>query len=123
MALEGTQIVIASTSTELFKASSNSSVEAAAVTRLNANGTFDTSFNGSGKLMLSLSEGGTAFNTAGSSITTLSDGSLLLGGTAFEQNTYAEGSSGMLAEADHRRGARHRLRHGGVALLTLHRPV
>ena len=57
------------------------------MTRLNTNGTFDTSFNGSGKFMLSLSQAGITFNSQATAITTLSNGSLLVGGTAFEQNS------------------------------------
>ena len=94
VALAGTQIVIAGTSSQLFASPSNSSVQAATVTRLNPNGTFDTSFNGSGKFMLSLSQAGITFNSDASAITTLSNGSLLVGGTAFEQNSFGNDSTG-----------------------------
>ena len=91
--LAGTQIVIAGTSTEIFTspASGDNSPNVAdlTVTRLNTNGTFDTTFNGTGKFMLSLTQGGITFNTSSAAITTLPSGALLVAGTAFEQNAYA----------------------------------
>jgi uncharacterized delta-60 repeat protein len=101
--LDGTQIVIAGTTTELFTqptvSANPADVEDLTVTRLNTNGTFDTTFDGTGKFMLSLSQGGITFNTTSTAITTLSDGSLLVGGSAFEQNTsYEANYNGLLVQ-------------------------
>jgi uncharacterized delta-60 repeat protein len=98
VALAGTQIVIAGTSAQLFTPPSNGDVQAATVTRLNTNGTFDTSFNGSGKFILSFSQAGITFNSQATAITTLSNGSLLVGGSAFEQNVFTNNVFGMLAQ-------------------------
>ena len=117
VALAGTQILIAGTSSQLFTSPSNSNVEAATVTRLNPNGTFDTSFNGSGKFMLSLSQAGITFNSNASAITTLSNGSLLVGGNAFEQNSFGNASNGMLAQLTSAGTLDPTYGTGGVALL------
>src|SRR5262249_29963787 len=45
-------------------------------------------FNGSGKYMLSLAQGGIALGTSGSAVMVLSDGTLLVGGGATEPNSY-----------------------------------
>ena len=81
--LEGTQIVIAGTSTVQFAPSSSSGISSITdltVTRLNSNGSFDTSFNGTGKYILSLGEGGISYSTSAADITVMPDGSLLVGG-------------------------------------------
>ncbi len=117
VALSGTQIVIAGQSDELFKSPSNSVVEAATVTQLNTNGTFDTSFNGSGKFTLSLSQAGITFNSTATAITTLSNGSLLIGGTANEQNTFDADTNGMLAQLTSAGTLDPTYGTGGVALL------
>jgi uncharacterized delta-60 repeat protein len=101
--LDGTQIVIAGTTTELFTqptvSANPADVEDLTVTRLNTNGTFDTTFDGTGKFMLSLSQGGITFDTTSTAITTLSDGSVLVGGTAFEQNSsYEANYNGLLVQ-------------------------
>jgi uncharacterized delta-60 repeat protein len=96
VALEGTQIVIAGTTTELFASTDKRvGVQDLTVTRLNSDGSFDTTFNGSGKYMLSLTQGGIALGTSGSAVTVLSDGTLLVGGGATEPNSYNP-SDGML---------------------------
>ena len=64
--------------------------------RLNANGTLDTSFNGSGKFTLAFGQAGITFNSNAFGVTTLADGSLLFGGKAFEQNS-GSNSDAMLA--------------------------
>jgi hypothetical protein len=73
------------------------SISALTVTRLNTNGSFDTTFNGSGKFLLSLSQAGTTFNTTGSGLIVNSDGSLLVGGTASQQNGDSGPAGGLLA--------------------------
>jgi Domain of unknown function (DUF5122) beta-propeller len=89
VALEGTQIVIAGTTTELFPSTDKrAGVQDLTVTRLNSNGSFDTTFNGGGKFMLSLNQGGIALGTSASALTVLPDGSLLVGGGATEPNSY-----------------------------------
>src|SRR5262249_54456378 len=63
VALQGTQIVIAGTSTQVFPPPNlGLNNQALTVTRLNSNGSFDTSFNGSGKFLLAFNAGGVAFN-------------------------------------------------------------
>jgi uncharacterized delta-60 repeat protein len=88
--LFGTQIVLAGTSNQIFPASTGSgftpSVSELNVTRLNANGSFDTTFNGSGKFLLALTQAGTTFNTRATSVVARPSGALLIGGTASEQN-------------------------------------
>src|SRR5262249_51186223 len=64
--LQGDKIVLAGTSNAQFLPSgpffSPVSVDNLTVTRLNAGGTFDTSFNGSGKFNLALSRSGITFS-------------------------------------------------------------
>jgi uncharacterized delta-60 repeat protein len=96
VALQGTQIVIAGTTQIVPPSSSSPTVEDLTVTRLNANGSFDSSFNGSGKYLLSLNQGGIAFNTSASAVTVLSDGSLLVGGGANPQNSNSSAAGGLL---------------------------
>jgi uncharacterized delta-60 repeat protein len=89
VALRGTQIVIAGTSTQEFPGgTSGLNNQALAVTRLNSNGSFDQSFNGSGKFLLTLTRGGINFNSQSSAILVLPDNSLLIGATALETNTF-----------------------------------
>jgi uncharacterized delta-60 repeat protein len=101
VALSGSQIVIVGTSNQVISTSTDSdffpSISALTVTRLNTNGSFDTTFNGSGKFLLSLSQAGTTFNTTGSGLIVNSDGSLLVGGSASEQNGNSGPSGGLLA--------------------------
>ncbi len=119
--LEGNQIVIAGTSTEVFTQPTNDdnnpNVEDLTVTRLNTNGTFDTTFNGTGKFMMSLSQGGITFNTTSTAITTLPSGSLLVAGTATEQNTQQDTSNGLLAQLTSTGVLDTTYGTGGVALL------
>ncbi len=99
VSLEGTQIAIAGTTTQVSPTGTSSTTPLPndlTVTRLNSNGTFDTTFNGSGKLMLSLNQGGIAFNTAGTAITTLADSSLLIFGSASPLNSDSEASGALL---------------------------
>ena len=65
--LEGTQIVIVGTSVTQFPptGSTGDTVDDLTVTRLNTNGTFDTSFNGTGKFFLPPSVGGVNYSTQG----------------------------------------------------------
>lgn len=94
VALEGTSIVIVGTSGQPFTVTTNSNgnrgftpnVNELTVARLNPNGTFDTTFNGTGKYLLSLSQSGTTFNTAGKTVVARPSGDLVIGGTAREQN-------------------------------------
>ncbi len=74
----------------------------ATVTVLNSNGTFDTGFNGSGKFMLTFSQGGVPFNTVSQfmstpvvSLVAVQDGSLVVG-TNFRQQTSYSGPNGAL---------------------------
>ena len=99
VALEGTLIAIAGTTTQVSPTSTTPTTPLPndlTVTRLNTNGTFDTTFNGSGKLMLSLNQGGIAFDTAGTAITTLADNSLLIFGNASPLNSGSEASGALL---------------------------
>jgi uncharacterized delta-60 repeat protein len=102
VALEGTEIVIVGTSIQLpstdNSGSSNPSVSELTVTRLNADGTFDASFNGSGEYAMSLNQGGNAYNTLGAAVTVLSDGSLLVGGRAWGWGNSGGLSGALLAE-------------------------
>jgi hypothetical protein len=66
------------------------------VTRLNTNGSFDTSFNGSGKLLLSLTQQGILFDTSATDIITLADNSLLVLGNASPFNSSTSASGGLL---------------------------
>jgi uncharacterized delta-60 repeat protein len=93
--LQGSQIVIAGTSQQLFTTSMtfNPSLSELLVARLNANGTFDTTFNTNGKFLLTLNQGGNAFDTGASSVIAESGGSLLVGGSASERNTFGGGPS------------------------------
>lgn len=99
--LSGSQIVIAGTSTQIFTTSSGSTftpnVYDLVVYRLNTDGSFDTSFNGSGKYLLSLNQGGTTFNTSAASVVASTTGAIVVGGSARQQNTsYYGGPSGGL---------------------------
>ncbi len=84
--------------------------------RLNANGTLDTSFNGSGKFTLAFSQAGITFNSNAFGVTTLGDGSLLFGGRAFEQNSGLN-SDAMLAHLTSAGTLDTTYGNGGVALL------
>ena len=84
--------------------------------RLNANGTLDTSFNGSGKFTLAFSQAGITFNSNAFGVTTLADGSLLFGGRAFEQNS-GSNSDAMLAHLTSAGTLDTTYGTGGVALL------
>jgi len=94
--LEGTQIVIAGTSTVQFQPSGSDleNVTALTVTRLNSSGSFDTSFNGTGTYTLALTEGGIPYSTSANDITVLPDGTLLAGGSAGPDLGFA--ATGML---------------------------
>jgi uncharacterized delta-60 repeat protein len=91
--LEGSELVITGSSTvafgpggavpfAIFDPAAGGQIHSLTVTRLNSNGTFDTTFNGTGKYNMSLSEGGIAYSTAAGGVTVLPDGSLLVGGDA-----------------------------------------
>jgi uncharacterized delta-60 repeat protein len=99
VALQGTQIVIAGTSTQQFGPSSSTGLtyQAITVTRLNSNGSFDTSFNGSGKFLLTLNRGGIDFSSSSSALLVLPDNSLLVGGSASEKNSFT-GGTGILVK-------------------------
>jgi uncharacterized delta-60 repeat protein len=92
--LEGTQIVIVGTSTVRFEQMFVPEIDNLTVTRLNSNGSFDTSFNGTGKYNLALSVGGLAYSTVGTAITVMPDGTLLAGGSASPD--YSGNTSGIL---------------------------
>jgi uncharacterized delta-60 repeat protein len=98
VALQGTQIVIAGTSTQQFPSSPTGLTnQAITVTRLDANGSFDTSFNGSGKFLLTLNQGGIDLSSSSSAILVLPGNSLLVGGSASEKNSFT-GSTGILVK-------------------------
>jgi uncharacterized delta-60 repeat protein len=115
--LEGTQIVIAGTSTVQFASSSAnfSSITDLTVTRLNSDGSFDTSFNGTGKYILSLSEGGIAYSTNAADITVMPDGSLLAGGSATQDFNF--GVTGILVNLTTSGSLNPSYGSNGVALL------
>jgi len=100
VALQGAQIVIAGTSTQQFPTGNvGLSFQELTVTRLNTDGSFDTTFNGSGKFILTLSRGGIDFSSTSSTDTNspsgllvLPDNSLLVGGNASEKNTFNSGT-------------------------------
>jgi uncharacterized delta-60 repeat protein len=92
--LEGTQIVIAGTSTVRFSQNDVPEIDNLTVSRLNSNGSFDTSFNGTGKYNVALSVGGLAYSTIGTGITVMPDGTLLAGGSASPDYSY--NTSGLL---------------------------
>ncbi len=117
LALQGSQIVIAGTSSVNFPSGSNFNVQELTVTRLNANGSFDASFNGSGKFILAVSQAGIDFNTSASSIVVLPDGSLLAGGNAHEKNTFYSNYGGFLAKLTSGGTLDPTYDHGGVAIL------
>ncbi len=91
-------------------------IQESALARLNANGTLDTSFNGSGKFTLAFSQAGITFNSNTFGVTTLVDGSLLFGGRAFEQNSGLN-SDAMLAHLTSAGTLDTTYGTGGVALL------
>jgi uncharacterized delta-60 repeat protein len=69
------------------------------VTRLNPNGSFDTTFNGSGKFMLTLNQAGVAFNTTEPDyVTVLHSNNLVVGGAAIPLNSGTSASAGVLLE-------------------------
>jgi uncharacterized delta-60 repeat protein len=117
VAIQGTNIVIAGTATRLFTTGAThlSSLELT-VTRLTSNGSFDTSFNGTGKFGLSLNQGGIPFSTSASALDVLPDGSLLIGGDASEQNSF-NGNDGILAELTNAGTLDPAFAAGGVAIL------
>ncbi len=98
MVLSGSQIVIVGTSSQPFSVPASGttgfvpSVSALNVARINSNGSLDTTFNGSGKFLLSLSQNGTTFNTNATSVVASTSGALLIGGSANEQNGRTQGS-------------------------------
>ncbi len=98
--LEGTQIAIAGTTTQVSPTGSSSTPfpGALTITRLTANGTFDTTFNGNGKLQLSLNQGGITFNTSGTSITTVANNSLLVFGSAYPFNSGSDASGALMVQ-------------------------
>jgi uncharacterized delta-60 repeat protein len=101
VALQGSQIVIAGTTMQDSTNSTPTTPLPAnlTVTRLNPNGSFDTTFNSSGKFMLSLNQAGIAFDTFGNSVTVLPSGNILVGGMASPFNTSSTtSSSGLLLE-------------------------
>jgi uncharacterized delta-60 repeat protein len=86
VALDGTRIVIGGETSE----QASPFAYDLTVTRLNADGSFDTSFNGSGKYMLSFSRGGVSFDSGASAVVVRPDGSLLIGGTVYEADAIPE---------------------------------
>jgi uncharacterized delta-60 repeat protein len=97
IALDGSQIVLAGDSTQQFPSGSSQSLEELTVTVLNSNGSFDTSFNGSGKYILSLTQGGINLSTTSSGVSVLPNGELLVGGSASQTNSFAI-NDGVFAE-------------------------
>ncbi len=93
--LEGTQIVVAGTSMQLSGPTYALHTSDLTVTRLNSDGTFDDTFNGDGRVLLSLNQGGTAYNTedqdAPGALLVMPDGSLLVGGNASAQSGASDG--------------------------------
>src|SRR5262249_11532562 len=89
VALAGSQIVIACTTSQASTSTSSTTPLPSnlTVTRLSSNGSFDTTFNGSGKFMLSLNQAGIAFDTFGSYVTVLPGGNILVGGSASPFNS------------------------------------
>jgi uncharacterized delta-60 repeat protein len=98
VALQGTQIVVAGTTSVISPPGSNLNPAQLTVTRLNANGTFDTTFNGSGKFILTITSGGITFTTSASAVNVLSDGTILVGGSASEANTFGLTPAAALVE-------------------------
>ncbi len=87
VALQGSQIVIAGTSsTSLSLNNAGIGDEDLTVTRLNPDGTFDTTFNGTGKFALAINQGGVAFSASATSLATLPNGSLLVDGEASQES-------------------------------------
>jgi uncharacterized delta-60 repeat protein len=65
------------------------------VTRVNPNGSFDTTFNGSGKFMLTLNQAGVAFNTTEPDyVTLLPNNNLVVGGAATPLNSGTSPANG-----------------------------
>lgn len=115
--LDGPRIAIAGTTTELLPVTDRrTGVQDLTVTRLNADGSFDATFNGSGKYGLSLSRGGSMYGTSASAIAVLSDGSLLVGGRATQPNNYNP-SDAMLVNLTSAGTLNASYGTGGVALL------
>jgi uncharacterized delta-60 repeat protein len=104
------QIVIAGTS-------GDGRDTAITVTRLTSSGSFDSTFNGSGKFQLSVNEQGHLFGTSATTISTLSDGSLLVGGTAQPQNAVNTYAGGLLLNLTSTGGRNTAFGTNGVALL------
>ena len=104
VALSGSQIVLAGTASEVFPSSSSTqnftpSATDVSVVRLNADGSFDTTFDSTGRFLLpTLDQDGTTFNTSAASVIAQPSGALLIGGTASELNgsTYPGSPSGGL---------------------------
>jgi uncharacterized delta-60 repeat protein len=100
VALEGNQIVIAG-DTDQAPTSSSSTTPLPydlTVTRLTSSGAFDTTFNGSGRFMLTLNQMGTAFDSYASSVTVLPSGNILVGGAASPFNSGSTANSGILLQ-------------------------
>jgi uncharacterized delta-60 repeat protein len=127
--LVGSTIVIAGSSEALYTSSSTSytpNVNDLTVTELNTDGSFDTSFDGTGRYLMSLAQGGITFNTyssntyssvPSSAITALSDGSIIIGGYASEQNTDSYNSLSLIAKLTPAGALDTTYGTGGVALL------
>ena len=90
--LDGDRVVIAGTATVSTNATASiygdRTITNYAVVRLNANGSLDASFAGSGKYAPSLSRGGSAFSAGGSGLALLADGAVLVGGNASQVSSY-----------------------------------
>ena len=121
--LEGTQIVIAGTTTLQFAPSGStaSNITELTVTRLNPNGTFDTTFGTGGKYFLPLNVGGTAYSTTGNAVTVMPDGTLLVGGGA--SPAWTSSSNGILVDLTASGALNPSYGSNGVALLGTTYPI
>jgi uncharacterized delta-60 repeat protein len=99
--IDGSSIAIVGTSRTLTTATTTAdapSPSVLTVTRLTASGSFDTSFNGTGMFFgLTLNQGGVTYATSGSAIVVLPDNSILVGGSASDQNNNEGPSAALLA--------------------------
>ncbi len=89
VALEGSQIVLAGTSNLAYQPNYTGgyypAITELTATRLNADGSFDTTFAGDGRFILALNQNNATQNTTGAGLIVQPDGTLLLAGTASVQ--------------------------------------
>ncbi len=119
--INGNFIAIAGEASQIFPTPTSStnvpSINYATLTLLNSTtGAPDTAFGPNGEFTLNFSQSGVTFNSSAEGIATLPDGSMLIGGSANQQNSYGP-SGGLLADVTTAGALNTSYGTGGVAVL------